>query len=1157
MRKIKPKKKDTDKKRKKVDALLKDLFHYHGDLHDEVKTLETVKKIADLQPDDPVPAEKVASIYIDYNRRDEADKAVTYLEEHFPPSAYRLFLRGRVCDLKQDYGGCIKYSEMGLEHPDIDLLTRMMIHNILGHAYRYAGDAPNSLKHYELSAKMDISGAADPQARYYVEKIKREDYSNFLFSLHNVNVSREKLFEEICGFNDLYNHVQQMVHDPATHPRHEKLRIGYISPDIRRHVVAFFSYAFYKCYDKSRFEVYIYAKNKEDHVTAEFKKGVDHYRNILHDEPAVAAQKIKDDEIDILVDLSGHTANNVMGVVCHKPAPIIISAIGWFNTTGVKAIDYFMVDKYTDPVGLNEKFFSEKMLRLQHSHFCYMWHDEPTVVNPAPCTKNGFVTFVSFNNFTKVTDETLRVWAKIVNAVPGAKLYLKGKAFRDKYGTDHAIARIEAAGLSREKLIYEPDEQRYLIKYARADIALDTFPYPGGGTTCDALYMGLPVITLVEERHNSRFGYSLLTNCGLGELCAFSEEEYIQKAVDLANDWDRIRDYHLTIRRKMEVSPVMNDAIYMGEVEECYEKIFNAWINGEELPEFPQEPEPITPEQAEDYYYKAMSYFELEPDFHKDKIKDIVHVKRTLYNLEKAAQADKEHQAEIYYLIAACKRQLKNYVGAYEAIRKVPDGEYSRDFLCDYHELRGKIAFLNSKMPESAENFERAAQMAMDRDLKAELYSGLFSALELLDIPADKIAAANFNYQNLFKDVKPFTEYHERAEGDKIKIGYVSSNFRAGKNFSIVFGMIAAHNREKFEVTCYSLTDVEDAYTGLFKKFAEHYEVVEDMTFEEIAQKIHDDKIDVLIDPVGHGEGNGLPVFAYKPAPIQITGIGYPSTTGLDAMDYFITDEVIDPPDDEDNAKLFKEKFLYMPSNFCYAQREDVPTPEYAPCTKRDYPVFGTICSYKEMNDDILRIWHRISQLVPNAVFLMRAPEFESISSMDQLYGRMKEIGFDMDKVLFRPSTANYMAEMTHIDVILDVYPQSASSMMLDALYMGVPVVSFYAKRRSSRIGKSIVTAVGLPDLSSEDVGGYINRAVALVKEVTTLDVLHKNLRGMLKKSQPLNPKVYMTILEKKLEDLVNNFEPPEKPEEAPVEENSVKEDFVYEEFINEDSETK
>ena len=214
-----------------------------------------------------------------------------------------------------------------------------------------------------------------------------------------------------------------------------------------------------------------------------------------------------------------------------------------------------------------------------------------------------------------------------------------------------------------------------------------------------------------------------------------------------------------------------------------------------------------------------------------------------------------------------------------------------------------------------------------------------------------------------------------------------------------------------------------------------------------------------------------------------------------------------------------------MPSNFCYAQREDVPTPEYAPCTKRDYPVFGTLCSYYEINDDILKIWHKISEMVPKAVFLMRIKEFESISTINQLYDRMKAIGFNMDRILFRPATANYMAEMTHLDVILDVYPRSGCGSTLDALYMGVPVVSFFAERRSSRYGKTFLKAVGLADLPTDSVEGYINRAVSLVTEVTALDALHKGLRNMVKKAQYLNPKNYMSALEQKFEEILNNTE--------------------------------
>ncbi len=1129
MRKIKPNKKEIEKKKKKVDKLMQELFHYHGTVHDEAKTMEIVKEMADLEPDEPTPAEKVASIYVDYHRTAEADKAVTYLEQKFPPTPYRLFLRSRVCDLKQDYGGCIYYSEKALTLPNVDLLTRMMIYNILGHAYRYAGDAPNSLKYYELSAKLNPEDMKDPNLRVYCDRIKREDYSNFLFSLHNVNVSREKLFEEICGFNELYEHVEKFKHDPATHPRHKKLRIGYISPDIRRHVVAFFSYAFYKCYDKSRFEVYIYAKNKEDNIAQEFKKGVDGFRNILFDDPKVAAQKIIDDEIDILVDLSGHTANNVMNVVAHKPAPVIISAIGWFNTTGVKAIDYFMVDKYTDPVGLNENFFTEKMLRLQHSHFCYMWHDDPTVVNPAPCVKNGYITFISFNNFTKVTDEALRVWAKIVNAVPGSKLYLKGKAFRDKYGTDAALKRIQEAGLSLDRLIYEPDEQKYLQKYTRADIALDTFPYPGGGTTCDALYMGLPVITLVQDRHNSRFGYSLLVNVGLEELCTFSEEEYIQKAVELANDWDRVRDYHLTIRRKMEESPVMNDAIYMGEVEAAYEKIFNAWLNGEELPDFPQDAPPVTPEQAEEYYNRAEEYIQLEPGFYSGQIENIINVKRALYNLTLAAQSDEIHDAEIFLQIALCKELVKDYVGAYEAI--LESGKHIYDmgkdisafdnrFLQRYHEVRARLSLINNMPVEAVVNYDKAAKLARDYQEHCALTSAALDSMHYLYMPSEDLANNHFEFQKLVANIQPYTEYHQR-EG-RIKIGYLSPNFCQGENFTINFGMIASHDKTKFEITCYALNKNEDVYTNLFKNNIEHFVSVAGMNYAEIAEKIHNDKIDVLIDLAGHSAGNALPVFAYKPAPLQISGVGYPATTGIKAMDYFITDEIVDPPNERE--KFFTEKLLYLPSQVCYAMREDVPVPQYAPCTKRDYFVFGTICNYRDINDDILNVWKAILEKVTNSAMLMRAPEFESNSTIDHAYNRMKKLGFNMDKILFRPAAPNYMEEMTHLDVILDPYPKVGGSYTLDAMYMGVPVVSFYGERRNTRAGLSMLKAVGLEGLavpinSAQD---YIARAIGLISDVPALDLLHKNLRTMVQKANNIRPKFYTKSLEDKIEQILN-----------------------------------
>ena len=487
----------------------------------------------------------------------------------------------------------VKFAEQALTI-DSDLLTKMLIHNSLGKIYRDIGDTKKSVEHYGYNAVLDLSSQKNSPSIGQMMKIRREDYSNVLFNLHNLNVSREELFETTLGFNKLLAHLPRYKHTRKTHARHKKIRVGYISPDIRYHVVTFFSYHLFMSYDKTRFEVFIYANNAEDHITKQLKERVDCFRKIFYMPAKEVAAQIVKDEIDILFDLAGHTADNSLPVMAYKPAPIQISGIGYFDSTGLDTIDYFLADKFTDPEGLNEKFFTEKILRLQHSHFCYQWHDAPRPITPAPCTKNGYVTFCSFNNFAKVTDELLALWKKILDAVPNSRLYLKTDVFDSDIGTKLAKERMQAAGIDLARLDTEGFSFDYVNRYERADIALDTFPYPGGGTTCDALYMGVPVITLVGERHNSRFGYSLLTNIGLDELCAFSEDEYVQKAVALANDWERLRDYHLTIRRKMLESPVMNDAIYMGEIESAYERIFRAWLAGKPLPDFPQEPEPVT-----------------------------------------------------------------------------------------------------------------------------------------------------------------------------------------------------------------------------------------------------------------------------------------------------------------------------------------------------------------------------------------------------------------------------------------------------------------------------------------------------------------------------------------------------------------------------------
>ncbi|MBR1397870.1 MAG: hypothetical protein IJ563_10110 [Selenomonadaceae bacterium] len=1152
MRKIKVNKKDVDKKTKQIAKLLEELLDTHMNKHDRPKTIEIAEKILSLNPKDAYPMEKVTSIFVDLNETDRAAKASDYMEKRFPPSGYRTFLKSRVYDLRRDYEGCIKYAEEALTIPGSSLLTIMMIHNILGHAYRYVGDAPKSIEHYYKSSVNDISAyKSDPDTYRYLFNIKCDDYSNYLFSLHNVNVTREELFDAICKYNDIFKDFEIYQHDRLTHPKHDKIRIGYISPDIRRHVVAFFSYAFYKCYDKSKFEVYCYPKCQEDRASQEFKNGVDGWRNILFDTPKQAAEKIKNDEIDILVDLSGHTANNTLQVMAYKPAPIQISAIGWFNSTGLKTIDYFLCDKFTDPEGLNDDFFSEKILRLQHSHFCYMWHDAPTVVNPAPCTKNKYITFVSFNNFAKVTDETLRAWSKIINSVPNSKLYVKGKAFRTTYGINDAKQRMEAAGLPLDRMIIEADEQDYLKKYSQTDIALDTFPYPGGGTTCDALYMGVPVITLIGERHNSRFGYSLLHNIGLDELCAHSEEEYIKIAIDLANNWDRIREYHLTLRRRMRQSPIMNDIIYMAEVENAYEKIYNAWINGEALPDFPQDEPTPTAEDAENYYKRALSYINAEEGFYDNKFKDQVNIKRAVYWLERAAEV-KDNQnknlADIYLLLAKSRQHLNNYAGAYEAVCNVPNyinlnnnddndasvsesqnnvAEVDAKFVKRYHTIRAEIAQLNGNNTDAVENYDRAVGLTSNNlGEQADLFSRTINALHFLDISTDDLISSNFEYQNLFKHITPYNRFNKVdgiIKGERrMKVGYLSPHFKKSDTFAFVYGIFACHNKNRYEVTAYALNAEEDPFTAAIKPVVEHFENVSNLTIERLAQKIRNDNIDILVDLAGHCANTGLSALAYRPAPVQISGVGALSSTGLDNVNFFITDKLLDPPNQHD--KWFKERLIYMPSQIAYASNSEAPKPIPAPSLEFNHVTFGAFHSYKRINDDMLKVWKEILNRVPDSKLIMRAEEFVSDSLVDSAYTRMKDIGFNMDNVLFQPLLNDYIKNFLQIDIALDTFPASDAASTFDALYMGVPVITFYTDRRDTRTAFGILNSVGLGDFAVNDINEYINRAVTLANDKEGLNLLHKNLRNMVQKSEAVQPNHYVKVLEQYYEYIIRQL---------------------------------
>ena len=468
-------------------------------------------------------------------------------------------------------------------------------YSLRGSALTLAGSAAEGVRAFLAASRMEVD-----EAQAVAE------YSNALFALNYVAVEERAPFAGLVeGFDGFFSAAERMTHTRARHA-HARLRIGYISPDLRRHAVAFFLLPLLRAFDRERFEVFCYANNSEDAVsrTMAQQPGV-HWTNILGLLPEEAARLVAADEIDILCDLSGHTKDNCLAVLARKPAPVQITGLGYMGSTGLSAIDYVLGDRVLDAAeetedaaermavgrcrgaaedgasqGAREKR-SERPLSLPHRHFCYLPFVAMPDVATSPCLSRGHITFGCFNNYSKVTDAMLLLWRQILADVPGARLLLKSRLFGSEEGRSLAVERFGRLGLDASRIELRGFSADYLAEYADMDIALDTAPYTGGLTTCEALCMGVPVVTLKGGTHGARFGASLLENAGLAELVAKSTAQYAEIAKLLAGSPETLQMLREKQRDMLLASPLMNFRQYVQEVETAYEKVWRRWEDGE------------------------------------------------------------------------------------------------------------------------------------------------------------------------------------------------------------------------------------------------------------------------------------------------------------------------------------------------------------------------------------------------------------------------------------------------------------------------------------------------------------------------------------------------------------------------------------------------
>lgn len=567
------------------------------------EAIEQFRKALSLQPDFPEAQCNLSEALCASNKLDEAASRIEELLENKPDfiNAYAIFVEifSRKGETEKALARC---QEALAAYPDNEKLICCT-----GIALRKLGRIDEVITHYQhaLEIKPDFADAHNNLANAFITQGKvnmaikhykqaltlspsSADINSALLMALNYVSDIDPAIIHAAHVDFSKRHESPMTKFSLPHRNNRsterRIRIGYVSADFRQHAVAHFITPVLEQHNHDQFQVFCYSShNIEDEITRHMQTYVECWRKIFGLSHHQVAQLIHQDEIDILIDLGGHSGGyDRLLVFAMKPAPIQVTWLGYPNTTGLSAMDYRITDELSDPTGLTDSLHTEKLIRLPNTFSCFKPPQDCSDVAELPARQNGYITFGSFNNLSKMTPEVIMLWAKILKSVPDACLLLKNKILDESVSKQSMLDAFATHGISSKqlKLVGHSNSQKdHLNWYNKLDIGLDTFPYNGTTTTCDALWMGVPVVTLAGQTHVARVGVSQMTNLGMPELIANTPEEYVAIAIRLASDLDILSKIRKDIRSKMSASPLTNASLFIASLEQAYRDMWEKWIS--------------------------------------------------------------------------------------------------------------------------------------------------------------------------------------------------------------------------------------------------------------------------------------------------------------------------------------------------------------------------------------------------------------------------------------------------------------------------------------------------------------------------------------------------------------------------------------------------
>ena len=1034
-------------------------------------------------------------------------------------------------------------------------------------------------------------------------------------------------------------------------PFPRKLRVGYVSGDFCHHPVTTFIEPVLTEHDRSGFEVYCYYNHsRSDAFTQRLQSLPVHWRVIRGVSDEAFCELVQADEIDILVDLSGHTARNRLTALARKPARVQVTMVGCMQTTGLDTVDYRISDEWLDPTGMTEEYHSERLVRMRSGAVCFRPHPFSPEVAPLPSLGGAPFTFGSFNNLAKITSPVLDLWAAVLSAVPGSRMQVVADS------DEFFLAEMAKRGIPNERFVIlrRMVEVQYLEAHASVDLLLDTFPFNGLTITSNALWMGVPCVTLSGNTSASRAGTSLLGRLGLPQFVASNKEEYLRAAVYYAENPEELAPIRAGLRNKM--TEVWADSVgYTRELESHFREMWRTSTGQvvsapEQTPLKPELGTSAAPvlEQSQTVSLAPMSdqraplaldppeeaAFDLADLVGRHSVSAVLpeemdraieHLKATpesvvaLGRLEDKLLAESEkwrqvpvcgeiwHRlgeaagAERCFGVAAktaasagdwtwlgevllrCFREEEALSALENACAQ--EGASARAVLglgcllvhlgrwaeaephlrraiglspsnwegyftlanCLYHKGRfrealrvAQIAFCSSDDPKVLINMSSyhekcgeyvdaigCLQKVLEKQPdNAAAYLNLgncFLSLGMLDATFaayEKGLALTSGdaklYNNLLHSLTYSPDYDQptafarhrefalkfeapllphrphnnnRDPERRLRIAYVSPDFRAHSVAHFVEPMFQHHDHSQFEVFGVLSHTWSDDVTTRLRAYCDQWIDAAALSDEALAETLREAGIDIVVDLICHSAGSRVLMLARKPAPLQLTMIGMQQTTGLDSVDYRVTDAVMDPPGMTE--QFHSEKLLRLPVAFVFNPPYSAPAVAPLPALKNGFITFGSFNNFAKVNDGVRSAWIRVLQAVPNSRFICVAPLGSGLEAA------IAEAGIAADRLTVTPRlhTVAYLELHHKIDFVLDTFPFAGLTVSAVAAWMGVPTLTLAGKTSAARAGASLQHSVGLDEFIAESPDDFVEKAVKLASDFAHLAEVRASMR--------------------------------------------------------------